>query len=128
MTSPHLWKPIYFADVGTEEPFVTRISLGLTEVLGAARFDDENKREIKATVLGVCTDCLMPAFLSLRELRNTASNPQVPVLTKIKHFDDLCKWLWSAYKDRMQNAARLMDYDIGFLFQNDSLFEKGCEE
>jgi hypothetical protein len=72
------------------------------------------------------TECLIPAFVSLRELRAIAGEPKAPLLTKTKHFDDMCKSLWSAYKDRMQSAARLMGYDIGFLFQNKAAFEKGC--
>ena len=56
-----------------------------------------------------------------------SGNPNVGVLNKVKRFDDMCKSLWSAYKDRMQTAARVMAYDIGFLFQENSSFEEGCK-
>ncbi len=117
---------MFFADVGTEEPFVARVSLGLLEVLNATSY--QKRDEIKSAIWGLTRDCLMPAFISLRELRKIAGDPEVPILTKTKNFDDMCRSLWAAYRDRMKSAARLMGYDIGFLFDKDSLFEKGCEE
>ena len=122
-TPPSQWTRVPFADVGTEEPFIARIT-GLLDVLQATSY--EKRDEIRDAVMTVLVDCLMPAFVSLRELRAIAGDPTAPILTKTKHFDDMCKSLWSAYKDRTQSAARLMGYEIGFLFQNDAEFEKGC--
>lgn len=103
---------------------MARIPLGLCDMLDGTTLS--NKQEIKEVILRAFTECLMPAFLSLRELRQIAVKDEVPLVTKTKHFDDMCKSLWSAYKDRMQGVAKLMGYDIGFLFQRDSLFEQGC--
>jgi len=102
------------------------MSLGLIEVLDSTLY--QNKDEIKDVILRLFMECLIPAFLSLRELRKIADKEEIPELTKTKNFDDMCKSLWSAYKDRMQSVAKLLGYDIGFLFQRDSLFEQGCDD
>jgi hypothetical protein len=88
----------------------------------------EKKDEIKESIIGLTIDCLMPAFMSLRELRKIAADDKAPMLTKKKHCEDMYKSLWAAYKDRMKSTARLMGYDLGFLFQKDSLFEDGCKQ
>src|SRR5271165_2050932 len=126
MGEPSTWAVKRFADVGTHEPFVARISIGLTDVLGATLYD--NKQEITEAMLIVSHDGLMPAFQSLRDLRKIVSQSDVPELDKIKNFDDMYKYLWIAYKDRMQSAARRMGYEIGFLFQKDSKFQQACED
>jgi hypothetical protein len=113
------------ADVGSSEPFLARISIGLIDVLNATLYD--NRNEIKNAIMGLSIDCLIPAFMSLRELRKIADDDKAPLLSKNKAFDDLCKYVWTAYKDRMTKTARLMGYEIGFLFQKDSFFEAGCE-
>jgi len=113
-----------FADVGTTEPFVARLALGLAELLDGTLY--QNKEEIKESILRSCLECLIPAFVSLRELRKIADKPDAPLLNKTKHFDDMCKSLWSVYKDRMQGSAKLMGYGIGFAFDTDSKFEQGC--
>lgn len=126
MTEPSQWKVRPYADVGTSELFVTRISLGLPDVLDGTFY--ENRDEINEAIVLLSMECLTQAFLSLRELRKVAADEKCPVLTKIKYFDDMCKSLWTAYKDRMQSVTQLMGYDIGFLFKRDSEFEKGCED
>jgi hypothetical protein len=124
-SEPNTWIVRPFADVGTNEPFVTRITIGLPEVLDATLY--EHREEIKEAILGIGMDCLLPAFTSLRELRKIAADIQIPTLTKTKNFDDMCRYLWTAYKDRMKSAAKLMGYDLGFLFQKDSAFDQGCK-
>jgi len=111
-----------FADVGTKEPFVARTSLGLIDILQA--IDLPNKQAISEEIITMLSGSLMPAFLSLRELRKCVDKSDVPVVTKAKHFDDFYRHLWAAYKDRMQKVARLMGFDVGFIFKNDSSFEK----
>jgi len=119
------FKVMPFADVGTQEPFLARLGPGLIDILNATTY--LKRQEITEAIMKVSTDCIIPAFTSLRELRKIAGDPAAPLLNKIKSFDDLCRYLWTAYKDRMQSAARIMGYDIGFLFQKDAAFEAGCE-
>src|ERR1700693_2607737 len=95
-----------FADIGTSELFVTRITLGLPDVVGATVFN--NQKEIKDAIVNLSMDCLMPAFTALRELRKIAADDNIPVLTKIKNFDDMCRYLWTAYKDRMKSVGKLL--------------------
>ncbi len=122
-TPPTQWKVVLLADVGSREPFFARIS-ALPDLLGGAFYN--SKPEIVSAIMRMLRDCLVPAFISLRDLRAVASNPATPLLTKTKYFDDMCKSLWSAYKDRVQIAVCQMGYDIGFLFENDIRFKKGC--
>jgi len=123
---PSQFHVLPYANVGAGEPFVARVMIGLLEILGAAPYREVEKGKIRDSITGLGTECLIPAFISLRELRQTANRPDVPVLNKTKNFDDVYKYLWTAYKDRTQTTARLMGYDIGFLFQKDSKFEEGC--
>lgn len=81
------------------------------------------KEELQNLVL----ECLIPAFLSLRELRQSVGK-EVPILTKLKHFNDMYRTLWTAYKDRMQTIVKMLGFNIGFLFENDQKFEKGCAQ
>jgi hypothetical protein len=112
--------------VGTSEPFVTRLIIGLSDVLNATSY--QNKQEIKEAIAELTHECVMSAFQSLRELRQIANGSDIPVLRKTKSFDDMYKYLWTAYKDRMQSTAKLLGYDLGFLFQQDVKFRKGCED
>jgi hypothetical protein len=120
------WTVSLFADIGTNELFVTRITIGLPEVLDATLYDNRDKIK-EAIIGGVCMDCLLPAFISLRELRKTAADNQIPTLTKTKNFNEMCRNLWTAYRDRMTTAAKLMGYDLRFLFKKDSVFDSGCK-
>lgn len=124
LTEPRNWKVHRFADVGSSEPFMARIAIGLPEILGVTSF--RNRDEIQEVIVDLAFQCLTPAFMSLRELRKIASDDKIPLLQKTKHFDDMCKTLWSAYKDRMQTAAKLMGFDVGFLFQSNAIFNQGC--
>jgi len=47
----------------------------------------------------------MPAFMSLRELRTIAGDPNVGVLNKVKRFDGMCKSPWSAYRGQDANRS-----------------------
>jgi hypothetical protein len=67
---PSQWKVAHYADIGTEEPFVSRIALGLPEILNATLYS--GREEIKEAIIGIVMDCLMPALMSLRELRAIA--------------------------------------------------------
>lgn len=119
------------SDVGAGEPFVSRIALGLSDVLNAM-FVQNNEDESKAQVVkeelqNLVLECLIPAFLSLRELRQSVGK-EVPILTRLKHFNDMYRTLWTAYKDRMQTIVKMLGFNIGFLFENDQKFDKGCAQ
>jgi hypothetical protein len=115
-----------YSDVGSGEPFLARLMLGLLDILDATMYP--KRIEIKEAIAAITMDCVLPAFLSLRELRKIADDRNAPVVSKQKHFDDMCKSLWSAYKDRTRTAAELMGYDIRFLCKEGPVFEFGCKE
>jgi hypothetical protein len=123
VANPFPFKFSNFADVGTSEPFLARIALGLLEILDTTYYP--KRTEIKAGIMETMKS-LMSAFIALRHLRSVAGDPSAPLMTKMTHFDDMCGSLWTAYKDRMQNVTQLMGYNIGFLFETDAKFEKGC--
>ena len=123
---PSEWRVEKYADFGGAEPFTGRLIVGLKEILEGTSLPSRN--EIWEEMGGITVDCLLPAFSSLRELQAAVGDPRATVLSKTKAFDDLCKYLWAAYKDRMQTTARLMGYDIGFLFDKPAKFNVGREK
>jgi len=123
MISEHI-KIEKFADIGTGEPFVARTGLGLIEILEATNF--KNRKEINDGIFTILFDGLMPAFLSLREIRKIESGKDEKIVINLqKHYINLFNHLWVAYKDRMPKVVGLIGFDIGFLFQNEKDFEEG---
>jgi hypothetical protein len=127
---PSQWEVKLFSDIGAGEPFVSRLFIELATVLDAMQVTsaDEIKKtdEAKEQLGRLMIDCLMPAFVSLRELRNSDRDDKVPELTKTKHFNDLYGSLWTAYKDRTQKVAKILGFNIAFLYDNDKKFTEGC--
>lgn len=104
------------ADVGTSEPFVARTGLGLIDILEATSF--QNKKDINNAIFTVLFDALVPAFLSLREIRKIESGEDERVVINLqKSYTNLFNHLWVAYKDRMLKVAALLGFNIGFSFQ-----------
>jgi hypothetical protein len=114
-----------YASVGTQEPF-TAAFLGLTDLVDAAEFGSALQTEIKNIIMEIYMDCMLPAFLSLRKIHKPDAD--AGMADNFKNYDDLYRYLVRALKDRTQAAAKAIGYDIGFLFQQDNAFEKGCQE
>lgn len=116
-----------FSDIGTSEPFVARLSLGLIEILDVTNF--ENRKEINDAILNISFEGLLPAFISLGEIRDFETGSKKFIMVNLnKNYYDLYKYLWVAYKDRMQKATDLLGFNLGFLFQKDENFKKGCKK
>ena len=94
--------------------------------MDAASFDLAKKEEIKLIIREIHIDCLLPAFLALRKIDQPDTDEGLA--ENFKNYDDLYRCLVRGYKDRAQAAAEATGYDIGFLFQKDEEFQKGCEE
>jgi len=116
------WKLELLSDVGTSSPFVARIGLGLIDIVNVTNFKERKK--INDAIFEILLEGLIPAFISLRELRKGES---VPIITINKSYYNLYNHLWVAYKDRMQRVVKLLGFDVGFLFQKESQFKQGCE-
>lgn len=125
-SEPHKWRPVHFANIGTDEPFVRGI-LDLDPVVGACRFTELESKQVKETINSVMMDGLMPAFLELRQIRDSVNNPAMPVLDRLQLYEDLGRKLWKAYKDLTEKAARAIGFKIGFLYDNDEDFEAGAK-
>lgn len=113
-----------YSNTGTSEPFVARI-WGLIDILNMTNHN--NKNEINDAILELLFDCLTPAYLSLENIRKHNSL-DIPELDKQKDYFDLYNHLWAAYKDRMQIVFKNSKFNIGFLFGNNDLFNKGFEK
>ena len=101
--------------------------LALPEALvDAGTIFDPQRSEVKAAIVSILMDGLMPAFLDLQRIRASIGH-DVPVTDRMQPYEDLARKLWKAYKGLTQNAARLMDFDIGFLFENEKRFGQGLK-
>jgi hypothetical protein len=125
-TPPNQWQKVNFSDFGVSEPFVSRLAIGLAQILQATTLT--NREAIESAIIELAMQSVGHAFLALRELRKIANDPNVPDLTKTKTADEIYKCLWAAYKDRLQTATTQIGFDIGFLYQNDAKFGTGCSE
>jgi hypothetical protein len=114
-----------YANVGTKEPF-TAAFIGLTDLVGATDLGMAQQTEVKNIIMEIYMDCMIPAFLSLRKIHQPDAD--AGMADSFKNYDDLYRYLVRALKDRTQAAAKAIGYDIGFLFQQDKTFEKGCQE
>lgn len=68
----------------------------------------------------------MPSFERLKEIRESVSKP-LPEMNRKQLYEDFSRDLWRAYKELMQKAAKMLEPDIGFLFQTQANFETGLE-
>lgn len=110
------------ADFGTSEPWVARIELGLPEVAGMAIPDRERREAFNDAWPHVGTK-LGEAFVALVEVRRLDADPEAPLLDRSRAYNSLYSSLWAAYKDRWRTAMRTINFDMGFLFVNESNFE-----
>jgi hypothetical protein len=125
MSGPDKFVVQKYASVGSKEPF-TAAFLGLRDLVDATDLESAKQTEIKDIVMEIYMDCMLPAFLSLRKIHQPDAD--AGMADNFKNYDDLYRYLVRALKDRTQAAAKAIGYDIGFLFQQDKAFEKGCQE
>ena len=114
-----------FANVGAGEEFV-RHTLDLVDVLGATLILGQDRQQVQGNLGLVITEGLIPAFMKLREIRASVGK-DVPVLDHQQVYEDFAGKLWKAYKQYMQQAAKTMGFEIGFVFLDDKKFETGLK-
>ncbi len=126
MSHPRDWKPVHFANVGTDEAFI-REMLELITILEGSLILGEQREKAKGAILTIMNDGLIPAFMELRTIRapETAS---LPIADRLQPYEDFARKLWKAYKDLTQRTAEIMGFDIGFLYQKDTKFEEGLKK
>jgi hypothetical protein len=112
------------ANVGTNEPFLARIVMGLPEILDVADFEEKDK--IKESIMEIFINGLLPAFSHLQELRSIESGKKEKLVIDLnKAYFGFYDRIRAVYKDKMQRTAKFMGFEIGFMFQSDKVFEKG---
>lgn len=114
----------HFARIGSNEEFVPQLVLEMPELVDATLIHGAARDKLKEAISSISIEGLMPAFERLMQIRTSATEP-LPELNRKQLYEDFSRTLWHAYKDLMQRAARLMDTDMGFLFQKDSQFDAG---
>jgi hypothetical protein len=122
---PNEWPQEIFSSVGTNDEFVWQFA-ELMEYVGATRFPEAQKGEIKGAIVVVLVEGLLPAYEHLRLIR-AFKGDQIPLLNRRQHFEEFTSALWRAYKTLTPKATKLLGFDIGFLFQDPGKFESGAK-
>jgi hypothetical protein len=125
-TPPSQWKVRTVANVGTDEEFVRQL-LELHDILKGCTIPDAERERANNALLNIQLEGLLPAFLELRRIRESIGR-ELPDLDRMEPFEDLARKLWKSCKDLMQAAAKLMGFDVGFLYQKDARFEVGLKK
>jgi hypothetical protein len=114
-----------FANVGASEDFVKEM-LDLVDIVNATMIFGDQRNELSGRIGSLVTEGLIPAFMKLREIRASVGQ-DVPVLDHLQMYEDFAGKLWKSYKEMMQRTAKVMGFDVGFLFQKDKGFEDGLK-
>jgi hypothetical protein len=121
---PINWKITHFANISGSEEFVAQLVMELPELVDASTIYGKERDRLREAILVISMEGLMPAFEHLKKIRASVGQ-KLPELNRKQLFEDFERVLWHAYKDLTQKAAKLMEPEIGFLFQNGKEFEKG---
>jgi len=122
---PSQWKPVLYANIGSDEEFVKQM-LELPTFVDGGNIEGDARTRAKEAILAVLVEGLMPSFLVLQKIRASVGQP-LPVMDQTELYKDLSGKLWKAYKQLLQLAVKELDFDIGFLYQKDSLFKAGVD-
>lgn len=113
-----------FSDIGMEVTFMSRLMHFQGYIIDGL-FGLKNRDEVKNSIMHVIFYGLEPAYRNLREAKKKWEDESIPEREKIQHIEGVYSYLVIAFKVRFQETAKLMGYDIGFLFQNENNFDKG---
>jgi hypothetical protein len=122
---PIHWTTEKFSNIDYEE-WMKHI-FDLRPIVDAGTIYGEQREKVKDAIGDIVFEGLMPAYLDLKEIRMLGTSDK-PILDQWQSYEGLARKLWKAYKELMQNAIRLMDFNIGFLFDDDKKFRKGLIE
>jgi|GEM_PF-6010590 len=116
-----------FSDVGMGELFMSRLFHFQGDILNGL-FGGKDKEDIQQAIMKVLFEGLEPAFRSLRGLRLKWHDDQIPEREKIQLVESVYTYLVIAFKDRFQDVVEKMGFEIGFIFQKQDHFLKGCQK
>jgi hypothetical protein len=126
MSHPKDWKPVHFANVGTDEAFI-REMLEVVQILGGTMIEGQQREHAKDAIATIMTDGLIPTFVELQGIRESQTK-NLPVVEKLQLYEDFARKVWKSYKDLTQRAGKTMGFEIGFLYQEDKSFEDGLQK
>jgi hypothetical protein len=121
---PSGWKLTHFANISGSEEFVMQLAMEMPELVDASTIYEPERQKLKEAILDICVGGLMPAFEDLKKIRASVTQ-KIPELNRRQLYETFTVVLWRSYKNLMQRAAKLMEPEIGFLFEKDPKFEKG---
>ncbi|MGA2725333.1 MAG: hypothetical protein ABSG79_23350 [Bryobacteraceae bacterium] len=121
---PNTWKVTHFANISGSEEFLIQLVVEMPELVDASVIYEPERQRLKEAIAAIPVDGLMPAFEDLKRIRASV-NQEIPELNRRQLYETFTVALWRSYKDLMQRAAKLLEPEIGFLFQEDSKFEAG---
>ena len=122
MTPPRITALINFeyntvqpwADVGLDEIWYQRLTLGLSQLLMGI-FPLEKRQFCNEALLEICGQ-FVAARKALDEIDALAKLAFSPVVSLELAYSQLYQHLWKAYSDRFKYFAHVLGYDIRFLF------------
>jgi hypothetical protein len=120
---PSSWSVQHFANIGTDELFVSRF-IHIPVLLNASMIFDPQRSATTSAIMEIMTEGFMPAFVHIRKIRTHASEP-LPEMDRRQDYHDFMGTLWQGYKNFLPRATAQMGFEIGFFFQKDARFEEG---
>jgi hypothetical protein len=108
---------------GSSEPWVARTWMSFHDFIDKMGIKSKDKERIDFAFDDMF-ESLSLSFISLKKIYDLNRDPNTPSLDLKKEYFDFYDKLWTAYKDRFQNAIKELGFDIGFLFKKDSEFYK----
>lgn len=121
---PSGWEVKLFANISGSEEFLVELMVELPELVDASMIDGDTRDKLKDAIVAISVEGLMPVFEHLKKIK-ALPGQQIPELNRKQLFEDFTRVLWHSYKNLMQKAAKLMEPEFGFLFQNKRQFEAG---
>lgn len=111
------------SNFGTQEPWVARITFSLLDLASHLSYSKKQNDEINKWLFEISKE-LNAAFEALTEVDKLEKQKNSALYSKNAQYQNLYSALWRAYKDRFQKACERIGYNIGFLFEDDSKFER----
>ncbi len=122
---PHSWPQETLSLIGTNDEFVRQFGDEFMELVGAVARSKDKQDEIKDAIARLLVEGLLPAYERLREIR-FVNDKQIATMNRRQLFEAFSGALWIAYKSLMPRPCKLLGFDIGFMFGDDSTFERGA--
>jgi hypothetical protein len=112
------------ANFGTEEPFVVRVWITISDILKDMKLKNKDEAEFRFDRVVELLD-IARVHLGKIEDKNFS---KLPTFDQQAEYTAFYNAIWWAYKDRFQLFMKELGFDIGFIFAIESKFESGTEK